>query len=852
MKHQSELYRHHGLRATLFVASLGFLVASLTSAADGLDQTQRSRRVLYNFDGDSCLSTKAGGKGPVAVNVDDVKRLIEEVTYDGSRVDTMLVCINAQVMYYPTSVGTMRGALSTPEERELWPASEKQRFENLKEFFDAGIDPYAIMLAEAKRRGREALLTFRMNDDHGNDFLRTQFLVDHPDWRLGTEQYRGKGAMDFGREEVRDYTFGLIDEAVRRYESDGIELDFNRFPTFFKGGSTDERIAKMNSLVERVRRMLDEVGKERGRRLLLTVRPPSNYGRTPPTPETARQLGCDVPAWVKSGWVDFVSVSEFLHERGDLPIGLWKQAVSTVPVYGGIECTRAGEQKNLTAGEYRQAATQLIQAGADGVYLFNFFTSREGGENAYEPPFEVLRDLGPLSVGLRKQLFVDDFVVAEKHQVTRELGQVTKANNGKPIFTEGWFYGTVLHDESRFKLWFRKPGTTGFGYAESPDGLAFTKHADVEGINFAGDYTLAVEIDAAESDSQHRFKAGYDAPGMAAGIAHSADGIRWTPYNDGQPVTKRAADTYNQILWDPEAQTYRLFTRTDFGTAGGSTELRGTRSMINASPKTNPENWTTVREWIFDIEGTSEAHRRQIYATTCWIDHGVYFGLLSVYDFPGDVSEGTVTDTHKRHERDVMNFYIATSRDGDSWDMHWVYAGQPLVPRGPDGAFDKDIILPASTIVTHADQHWIYYAGANERHGNEQVKFDRKHAIGLATLRLDGFVGLNAGAIEGTVVTRPFMLDGNRLLVNVDAQDGEVRVDVLDEAGHPLAGFSGEDAVLATELDELRWQPQWKHHSDLSDLQGRILQLKFHLRNATLYSFQVCNDQAARQGSMQQ
>ena len=28
----------------------------------------------------------------------------------------------------------------------------------------------------------------------------------------------------------------------------------------------------------------------------------------------------------------------------------------------------------------------------------------------------------------------------------------------------------------------------------------------------------------------------------------SADGIAWTPYNDGRPVTKRAADTYNQVV----------------------------------------------------------------------------------------------------------------------------------------------------------------------------------------------------------------------------------------------------------------------------------------------------------------
>lgn len=367
--------------------------ASAQDESEPVRQSTRSRRVLYNFDGDSCLSTKADSKGPVPVNIDDVKRLIEEVAYEGSRVDTVLVCINAQVMYYPTEVGTMRGTLSTPEERAKWSESEKQRFQNLKAFFDAGVDPYAVMLAEAKQRGCEALLTFRMNDDHGVDPLRTKFLVDHAEWRLGSKQYQGSGAMDFARDEVRDYTFRLIEEAVGRYDCDGIELDFNRFPRFFKDGSTDERVAKMNSLVERVRQKLDEVGHKRGRRLVLSVRPPSNFGRTPPTPETARELGCDVPAWVRNGWVDFVAVSEFLFERGDLPIDKWKQVITTVPVYGGIECTKGGGAKNLTADEYRDAATQLIKAGADGVYLFNFFTSREGGESAYEPPLEVLRDL---------------------------------------------------------------------------------------------------------------------------------------------------------------------------------------------------------------------------------------------------------------------------------------------------------------------------------------------------------------------------------------------------------------------------------------------------------------------------
>jgi sugar lactone lactonase YvrE len=348
-----------------------------------------ARRVLYNLDGDSCLTTRAGGTEPVAVTEADLKRLVEEIAYDGSQVDTLLVCINAQVMYYPTKVGTLRGAASTAEERVHWPSRERQRFDTMQRFFDAGVDPYAVLFSEMRGRGREALLSFRMNDDHGNDFLRTQFRIDHPDCHLGA------GALDFGQEAVREYVFRLIKEAVERYDCDGIELDFNRFPRFFQGGTTDERVAQMNSLVERVRQMVDEQGKRRGRRLVLAVRVPSNFGRALPTPQSARELGCDVVGWVERGWVDFVTVSEFLHERYDLPLAEWKQAIPQVPVYGGIECTEGREAAQyLPAANYRRAARRLWSEGADGVYLFNFFTTREYGAEAWEPPFEVLDQLG--------------------------------------------------------------------------------------------------------------------------------------------------------------------------------------------------------------------------------------------------------------------------------------------------------------------------------------------------------------------------------------------------------------------------------------------------------------------------
>src|SRR5262245_58898858 len=183
-------------RCAVFVFVLWLVTfPAMLRSAEKVDVSAKTRRILYNFDGDSCLFSKAGSKGPVVVTEADIRRLIDEVAFEGSQVDTVLVCMNAQVMYYSTRVGTMRRATSSAEERAKWPDSEKQRFENVRKFFDAGVDPYALLLREAKERGREALLTFRMNDVHGNDFLRTQFWIDHPECRLG------KGALDFARPE---------------------------------------------------------------------------------------------------------------------------------------------------------------------------------------------------------------------------------------------------------------------------------------------------------------------------------------------------------------------------------------------------------------------------------------------------------------------------------------------------------------------------------------------------------------------------------------------------------------------------------------------------------------------------
>ena len=484
----------------------------------------------------------------------------------------------------------------------------------------------------------------------------------------------------------------------------------------------------------------------------------------------------------------------------------------------------AGDRKGIDLGMRRPyfgvVVLELVRSGARTTLAVDNLNFDEA------PPTE--NKGGEVRVGHRKQLLVDDYVIAATTNVTRDLGRVTRLNGGKPVFNAG-FYGTVLYDEGKFKLWYRG---NPYGYAESTDGIRFQKVSRLVGLDTARGDSATFYIDPHETDPAHRYKACYAHATIRAALSYSADGIHWKPYNNGNPVTGRAADTTNHITWDEDAKVYRLFTRTDYPRPPDGLEVRGTRSMTNPDIKADPTAWKLVREWMFDREGPEECRRRQIYGLSDWIYHGVHFAQMMVFEWPGDLSEGP-TDYHKRHERDVLEYYIATSRDGDSWDLAWVYSGKKMIPRGPEGSWDKDLLEPASEIITHADKHWLYYAGANERHGAPRPSI----GIGVATLRLDGFVFLEAKNTPGTVLTRPFRLEGGRLQVNVEGE--EIRVEVLKSDGEPLPAFCGKQATRYRRVDELRLEPEWKNGGRLSTLKGRVIRLKFHLRNAKLYSFQV-------------
>jgi hypothetical protein len=106
-------------------------------------------------------------------------------------------------------------------------------------------------------------------------------------------------------------------------------------------------------------------------------------------------------------------------------------------------------------------------------------------------------------------------------------------------------------------------------------------------------------------------------------------------------------------------------------------------------------------------------------------------------------------------------------------------------------------------------------------------------------LRLDGFVSVEPIRQEGSVTTKPFVLAGRRLELNLDARDGAICVEVLDPAGEPIPGYGRDEAATIQDLDGMRLEPRWEGHPDLNALVGRTVRVRFYLENAKLYAFQI-------------
>jgi len=104
------------------------------------------------------------------------------------------------------------------------------------------------------------------------------------------------------------------------------------------------------------------------------------------------------------------------------------------------------------------------------------------------------------------------------------------------------------------------------------------------------------------------------------------------------------------------------------------------------------------------------------------------------------------------------------------------------------------------------------------------------------SLRLDGFSSVQAGYYGGEMLTKYFTFQGTELHLNYSSSAaGEIKVEIQDEEGSAIEGFTAEDchAIIGNEIDRtVRWNTDKK----IEDLQGKVIRLRFILKDCDLYS----------------
>ena len=104
--------------------------------------------------------------------------------------------------------------------------------------------------------------------------------------------------------------------------------------------------------------------------------------------------------------------------------------------------------------------------------------------------------------------------------------------------------------------------------------------------------------------------------------------------------------------------------------------------------------------------------------------------------------------------------------------------------------------------------------------------------LGLATLRRDGFVSLDAGEHGRTYINKAVDTQWRRTTyLNVDASQGYVVVSVTDDTGIPLENYTSQ-LIAGDQLDA-----EVKFNHSLEALKGKKVRLRFQMKSASLYSY---------------
>lgn len=510
-------------------------------------------------------------------------------------------------------------------------------------------------------------------------------------------------------------------------------------------------------------------------------------------------------------------------------------------------------------------------------------------------PVETRRvELLPFTVDHQPQVFFDNHLIHYVQNLTRRLHRPEKQPGPLIKKDRPWeilpYFGcsnwNVLYDpqDAKFKCWYEDYNMpvwhkerffdTCQMLAVSDDGIHWEKPAlkinringqDTNIVmgrdNYGSVHSATIFLDQTEADPERRYKTIYrrhqrsktNSSGrfgseiITTDMATSPDGVHWTPIREN-PIE---VDTLggDVLIANRDPITGRIILMSRAHNAGTwTTEHPDDPSFFPPYDPSEPFGFLNKRNvWRTDsADGLHwstavEALRQDLYDN---LDDGFY-GL--VHFRLGELYVGILTIIHGVD--DTMDLELVYSRDdGHTW--HRPFRGTPYVPRGNPGQWECFFRTCCSPPINVGDQTHVYFGGGSCHHDwwmykdmgpdvPEKNNWDMVNlGLGVATLRRDGYVSLDAGICDGVLATKPFKRGGEKLVINAACEkDGYLTAEVQDIYGRPWPGFTRADCNVFTG-DDTEHTVTWQGNETLANA-GRYLKLVFYMKNASIYSLRL-------------
>ena len=342
----------------------------------------RKRRIIYNNDGDDiCFGEQSSPQDFLS------KRIIPALN---TQVDTIFYCTGASSLYtHDTMVGErvddLADAINTTNECAV---STRHNMRMLRE---AGTDTLALVVKTGHEAGLEVFWTHRINDTHDSVLEWPHSLSlwkrNHPELLMGTPEDTKKypqsspryfwSTLDFEKPQMREHLLRITEDVARRYDVDGIEIDYLRYPMFFRPNLDGKPVTKdqldiLTEFQRSIRQMTEREGAARGRPILIAARVPMAVAQ-------CRNVGIDIERWLREDLLDLMTLG-----NGDawpnLPAGKlvklghkYNARVYPCLKYSGFGpgAYRASSSPHIEP--WIGAASNAYRIGADGIYFFNMF-----------------------------------------------------------------------------------------------------------------------------------------------------------------------------------------------------------------------------------------------------------------------------------------------------------------------------------------------------------------------------------------------------------------------------------------------------------------------------------------------